>query len=56
MPAGADLSGLAEFALNVMEGGVMQARTYRDVAYFDRTSRELRAHFDALMKKDRQEA
>ena len=30
---------LAELALNVMEGGVMQARTYRDVAPFDRARR-----------------
>ena len=38
-PAGTDLRALAELALNVMEGGVMQARTFRDIAPFDRASR-----------------
>ena len=41
-PPGTDLRGLAELALNVMEGGVMQARTYRDVAHFDRAVAQLR--------------
>jgi TetR/AcrR family transcriptional regulator, transcriptional repressor for nem operon len=31
-----------------MEGGVMQARTHRDVAYFDRAVTQLRAHFELL--------
>ena len=47
-PAGTDLRSLAELALNVMEGGVMQARTFRDVAHFDRAVAQLRAHLDAL--------
>lgn len=46
----ADRQALAEFALTVMEGAVMQARTHRDVAYFDRAVAQLRIHFDALMK------
>jgi AcrR family transcriptional regulator len=50
-PAKADLQALAEFALTVMEGGVMQARTYRDVAYFDRAVAQLRAFFDALAER-----
>jgi len=50
--AGTDLRSLAELVLNVMEGGVMQARTYRDVAYFDRAVRQLRSCFDALMVKE----
>ena len=50
---GTDLRALAEFVLNVMEGGVMQARTYRDVAYFDRAVRQLRSCFDALMAKEK---
>ena len=41
-----DLRALAELVLNVMEGGVMQARTFRDVAHFDRAIAQLRAHFD----------
>ena len=48
LPVGADLQALAEFVLTVMEGGVMQARTYRDVGYFDRAIDQLRAHFDQL--------
>ena len=48
-PRDTDFRALAELALNVMEGGVMQARTYRDVAYFDRAVAQLRACFDALM-------
>jgi hypothetical protein len=31
-----------------MEGGVMQARTFRDIAYFDASVRQLRRHFDRL--------
>jgi AcrR family transcriptional regulator len=48
-PADTDFRALAELALNVMEGGVMQARTFRDVAHFDRAVAQLRAHFEALM-------
>ncbi len=49
---GTDLQSLAEFVLTVMEGGVMQARTYRDVAYFDRAVAQLRIHFDNLTAKE----
>jgi hypothetical protein len=31
-----------------MEGGVMQARTFRDIAYFDRVVKQLEAHFAML--------
>lgn len=48
LPSGTDRRALAEFVLTVMEGAVMQARTYRDVAYFDRSVAQLRAHFEAL--------
>ena len=48
-PDGTDLRALAEFVLTVMEGGVMQARTYRDVGPFDRAVGQLRRHFEALM-------
>ena len=50
LPKGTDVQALAEFALTVMEGAVMQARTHRDVAFFDRAVAQLRIHFDALMK------
>jgi AcrR family transcriptional regulator len=52
-PEGTDLRALAELALNVMEGGVMQSRTFRDIAPFDRGVAQLRAHFDALTQRER---
>ena len=48
LPATLDRRELAEFVLTTMEGGVMQARTHRDVGYFDRAVRQLRAYFDHL--------
>ncbi|MFZ2029978.1 MAG: TetR/AcrR family transcriptional regulator [Vitreimonas sp.] len=48
LPAKLDRHALAEFILTTMEGGVMQARTYRDVAYFDRAVEQLRQHFEFL--------
>jgi TetR/AcrR family transcriptional repressor of nem operon len=52
-PEDTDFRALAELALNVMEGGVMQARTFRDVTHFDRTIGQLREHFDALQARER---
>ncbi len=49
-PSNTDFHALAELALSVMEGGVMQARTFRDVAHFDRAVGQLRLHFDGLMQ------
>lgn len=43
-----DPRALGEFALVVMEGGVMLARTHRDIAFFDRAVAQLRVHFEAL--------
>lgn len=51
LPNGVDRRELAEFALTTMEGGVMQARTQRDVGYFDRAVRQLRAYFDFLERE-----
>jgi AcrR family transcriptional regulator len=48
LPRKTDTRSVAQFVLTVMEGGVMQARTHRDVAYFDRSVSQLRAHFDLL--------
>lgn len=48
LPEGTDLRALAQFVLTAMEGGVMQARTHLDVAYFERAVSQLRAHFDLL--------
>jgi AcrR family transcriptional regulator len=46
---GTDLRALAELTLNVMDGGVMQARTYRDVTCFDRAVAQLRRMIDAML-------
>ena len=48
LPATLDRRGLAEFILTVMEGAVMQARTYRDIAYFDRSIAMLRGQMELL--------
>lgn len=48
LPPGLDRRALAQFVLTAMEGGVMQARTHRDVSYFDRAVAQLRAHFELL--------
>lgn len=48
LPRRTDKRALAQFVLTTMEGGVMQARTHRDVAYFDRAVKQLRMHFDLL--------
>jgi hypothetical protein len=48
LPRRLDRRALAEFVLTTMEGGVMQARTHRDIAYFDRAVANLRAHFKML--------
>ena len=51
-PEETDIKGLAELSLNVMEGGVMQARTYRDVAFFDRAVAQLRRYVDSLIARE----
>jgi len=49
-PKGLDRRALAEFVLTTMEGGVMQSRTHRDVAYFDRAVRQLRNYIVCLQR------
>jgi TetR/AcrR family transcriptional regulator, transcriptional repressor for nem operon len=56
LPANTDKRALAQFVLTAMEGGVMQARTHRDVAYFDRAVAQLRAHFALLEAAAKQAA
>ncbi|MFT3726959.1 MAG: TetR/AcrR family transcriptional regulator [Terricaulis sp.] len=48
LPAHVDRNALAEFILTTMEGGVMQARTFRDVGYFDRSVAQLRSYMEQL--------
>ena len=55
LPAALDRRRLAEFTLTVMEGAIMQARTYRDIASFDRNIAVLREHFDLLLEQARAE-
>jgi TetR/AcrR family transcriptional repressor of nem operon len=52
-PADTDFTALAELALSVMEGGVMQARTFRDVGHFDRSIAQFRTHIDTLFELER---
>lgn len=53
LPAELDRRALAEFVLTTMEGGVMLARSYRDVGYFDRAVAELRNYFNRLLRPAR---
>ena len=50
VPRGTDKRALAEFVLTTMEGGVMLARSYRDIGYFDRAIAQLREHFNRLLQ------
>ena len=54
LPDDLDRMALAEFVLTAMEGAVMQARTHRDVAYFDRMVEMLRGHFAMLLERRRE--
>ena len=53
LPGAIDRQALAEFVLTTMEGGVMQARTYRDAGYFDRGVAQLRKYFAFLEEQAR---
>jgi AcrR family transcriptional regulator len=48
---GTDTEGLAELVLTVMEGAVMQTRTYRDLGHYDRAIAQLRNYIDCLQRK-----
>ncbi|MEQ8445894.1 MAG: TetR/AcrR family transcriptional regulator [Pelagibacterium sp.] len=48
IPSETDLRGLAEFILTTMEGAVMQARTHRDIGFYDRSITQLRTYFELL--------
>ena len=51
LPPELDRRELAAFVLTTMEGAVMQARTFRDLSSFDGAVRQLRAHFERLMRE-----
>jgi AcrR family transcriptional regulator len=43
-----DTKALAELILTIMEGAVMQTRTYRDIGHYDRAVGQLRSYLDCL--------
>src|ERR1700742_32009 len=49
LPKDLNRRDLAQFVLTAMEGGVMQARTFRDIEYFDGTVRQLGEYFNRLL-------
>jgi AcrR family transcriptional regulator len=51
LPRALERRELATLVLTVMEGAVMQARTFRDVDCFDGAVRQLRAYFARLMEE-----
>jgi AcrR family transcriptional regulator len=52
LPAGTDFQALAELTLTIMEGGVMQARTHRDLGPFDRGVAQLRRYISLLIGRE----
>ena len=51
LPRELDRRELAAFVLTTMEGGVMQARTFRDIGCFDGAVRQLRAYVERLLRE-----
>jgi len=51
LPATTEHRALAELVLTVMEGSVMQTRTYRDIGHYDRAVAQLRQYLDCLRKE-----
>lgn len=49
LPDDLDRRGFAEFVLATMEGAVIQALVFRDVAHFDRAVQQLRNYVDILL-------
>jgi TetR/AcrR family transcriptional repressor of nem operon len=55
LPPRTDRRALAHFVLTTMEGAVMQARTYRDIAYFDHSVEQLRKYFAVMTQQRRKQ-
>lgn len=55
LPKNSDTRQLAVFVLSVMEGGVMQARTHRDIASFDASVAALHDYFSLLLRNAKRE-
>ncbi len=56
LPADCDRHGMAVLTLNVMEGGVMQSRTSRELTSFDRSVAMLRDYVTRLEREARNSA
>jgi TetR/AcrR family transcriptional regulator, transcriptional repressor for nem operon len=56
LPKGMDLKMLSRFVLTVMEGGVMQARSYKSIEPFDQAVTQLRDYFDRLEEQGQADA
>jgi hypothetical protein len=55
LPRSTDTRALAQFALTVMEGGVMQSRTHRTLEAFDAGVALLRDYLDRLQDAAKKE-
>ncbi|MGE3166442.1 MAG: TetR/AcrR family transcriptional regulator [Planctomycetota bacterium] len=51
LPSDLDRRALAVHILTAMEGGVMLARTYRDIRLFDQTVNHLRGYLESLQRE-----
>jgi TetR/AcrR family transcriptional repressor of nem operon len=51
LPPGVDRDNLATLVLSVMEGGVMQSRSHRNVDPFDQSVEQLRDYFKRLLEE-----
>ncbi len=49
LPPSVDRNALATFVLTTMEGAVMQARTHRDISFYDASVSNLRAYFGYML-------
>jgi TetR/AcrR family transcriptional regulator, transcriptional repressor for nem operon len=56
LPKGMDLRQLSRFVLTVMEGGVMQSRSYKSIEPFEQAVAQLRDYFDRLEDQGEAEA
>ncbi len=53
LPSSVDRDALATFVMTVMEGGLMQARTHRDLSFYDRSVEQLRSYFQYLLSEQK---
>jgi len=51
LPQGTEIDALARFVLTVMEGGLMQSRSQRDIGPYDDSVAQLRTYFQLLQKR-----